>query len=130
VIAGSIVFPLAGYAREPGSSRVANRRRAYLVVTVLALIIVIPLAINSVVTVALARWSVTIQQVASHWLGPDDDGRVLDLTWSGLQATLDVTTADGQVPSISDLQKSLATAIPSFVGVVIDVGQGVEHVVQ
>ena len=36
VIAGSIVFTMAGYARDPGSSPIANRRRAYIVVTVLA----------------------------------------------------------------------------------------------
>ncbi len=33
VIAGSIVFTMGGYARDPSSSPVANRRRAYTVVT-------------------------------------------------------------------------------------------------
>jgi uncharacterized membrane protein len=47
VIAGSIVFTMAGYARDPASSQVANRRRAYIVVTVLALIVALPLAANS-----------------------------------------------------------------------------------
>jgi uncharacterized hydrophobic protein (TIGR00271 family) len=59
VIAGSIVFTMGGYARDPGSSPVANRRRAYTVVTVLAVIIAVPLAANSIVSVALARWTVT-----------------------------------------------------------------------
>lgn len=130
VIAGSIVFTMAGYARDPASSQVANRRRAYIVVTVLALIIALPLAANSFFTIALARWGVTIQDVATDWLKGEDGARVYDVEWSGLTATLDITTDDGEVPPIDDLQQALSTAIPSFLGVVIDVGQGVEHVVQ
>ena len=130
VIAGSIVFTMAGYARDPASSQVANRRRAYIVVTVLGLIIALPLAANSIVTVALARWAVTIQDVATDWLKGEDGARVYDVEWSGVIATLDITTDDGEVPPLDDLQEALSTAIPSFLGVVLDVGQGVEHVVQ
>jgi uncharacterized hydrophobic protein (TIGR00271 family) len=130
VIAGSIVFTMGGYAREPGSSTTANRRRAYIVVTVLAVVVALPLAANSVVSVALARWTVTIQSETTTWLGDEPGARVYDVTWSGLNATVDVTTGDGQVPPIDELQKSLSTAIPSFVGVTVDVGQGTELVVQ
>jgi uncharacterized hydrophobic protein (TIGR00271 family) len=130
VIAGSIVFTMAGYARDPSSSPVANRRRAYTIVTVLALIIALPLAANSVVAIAIARWSVTIQQVATDWLTDEDGARVYDVEWSGLSATLNLTTDDGTVPPIEDFGKALSTAIPSYVGVTVDVGQGVEYVVQ
>ena len=72
----------------------------------------------------------TIQQVAIDWLKDEAGARVYDVQWSGLTATVDITTDDGEVPPIDDLQQALSTAIPSYVGVVIDVGQGVEHVVQ
>lgn len=130
VIAGSIVFTLAGYARDPGSSPVANRRRAYLIVAVLAVVVALPLAANSVVSVALARWSVAIQGAASDWLDDDDGARVYGVDWSGTTATVEVTTDDGATPPIDDLRESLAAVIPSFIGVVIDVGQGVEITVQ
>ncbi|GAA1969916.1 TIGR00341 family protein [Microbacterium deminutum] len=130
VIAGTIVFTMGGYARDPSSSPVANRRRAYTVVTVLAVIIAVPLAANSVASVAIARWSVTIQQVAADWLHGDAGARIYNVDWSGLSATLAVTTDDGSVPPIDGLREALSTAIPSFVGVTVDVGQGVEHVVQ
>ena len=130
VIAGTIVFTMGGYARDPSSSPVANRRRAYTVVTVLALIIAVPLAANSIAAIAIARWSVTIQEVTKEWVKSEPGGRVYDVDWSGLDASLDVTTDTGSVPPLDDLQKALSTAIPSFVGVTIDVGQGVEHVVQ
>jgi uncharacterized hydrophobic protein (TIGR00271 family) len=130
VIAGSIVFTMGGYAREPGSSRIANRRRAYTVVSVLAVVIAVPLAVNSIAAVALARWSVAIQETAVTWLSEQDGSRVYAVQWSGVTATLDVTTDDGSVPPLEDLKQALATAIPSFVGVLLDVGQGVEHRVQ
>lgn len=130
VIAGSIVFTMGGYAREPGSSQTANRRRAYTVVTVLALVVALPLAANSIATVALARWSVTIQANTVAWLADEQGARVYDVAWSGLTATVEVTTDNGEVPPIDELKQSLQAAIPGFVGVVVDVGQGVEMVVQ
>ena len=55
---------------------------------------------------------------------------VYEVQWSGIAATLDVTTDDGAVPPIEDLRDALSTALPGFVGLVVDVGQGVEYVVQ
>src|SRR6478609_5185446 len=98
VIAGTIVFTMGGYARDPGSSPDAKRRRAYTVVTVLAVIIAVPLAANSIVSIAIARWSVTIQQLATEWLKDQPGARVYNVDWTGLSATLEVTTDDGSVP--------------------------------
>ncbi len=130
VIAGSIVFTLAGYAREPGSSRVANRRRAYLIVSALMIVIAIPLAANSVVSIALARWSVTIQQATTDWLADEAGARVYGVDWSGANATVEITTQDGSTPSIEALRTSLAGTLPGVVGVYIDVGQGTEIKIQ
>ena len=130
VIAGSIVFTLAGYARDPGSSPVANRRRAYVIVTVLTVVVAIPLAVNSALSVALARWSVDIQQAASDWLADDEGSRVYGVDWSGTTATVEVSTDDGTTPPIDELRDAIAGSVPSFVGVVVDVGQGVEITVQ
>ncbi len=66
----------------------------------------------------------------ARWLEDDPGARVYDVEWSGTTATVDVTTDDGEIPPLDDLQAALATAIPGFVGVVVDVGQGVEYVVQ
>jgi uncharacterized hydrophobic protein (TIGR00271 family) len=126
VIAGSIVFTLAGYAREPGSSPVANRRRAYLIVTALMIVIAIPLAFNSIVSVALARWSVAIQQASVDWLEDESGARVYGVDWSGANATVDISTDDGSVPAVEELRSALADAIPPFIGVYVDVGQGIE----
>ncbi len=116
VIAGSIVFTMAGYARDPSSSPIANRRRAYIVVTILAIIVAVPLAANSIVTVALARWSVAIQQTAVTWLEDESGARVYDVEWSGTTATVNVLTEDGAIPPIEDLQDKLVHDDPELRG--------------
>ena len=81
-------------------------------------------------TLHLARWTATIQTITTMWLADEPGARVYDVSWSGADATVDVTTDDGEVPDIGDLRTALSTAIPSWVGVVVDVGQGNEYVVQ
>lgn len=131
VIAGSIVFTMAGYARDPGSSPTANRRRAYAIVATLSLIIAIPLAANSIASVAVARWSVEIQNTTTDWLAGDTDAHIHGaVQWSGLTATISLTTPDGSTPPLDELQEEMAKTIPSYVGVVVDVGQGTELTVQ
>jgi uncharacterized hydrophobic protein (TIGR00271 family) len=131
VIAGSIVFTMAGYARDPGSSPTANRRRAYAIVATLSLIIAIPLAANSIASVAVARWSVVIQNTTTDWVDADPDAHIHGaVQWSGLTATISLTTPDGSTPPLDELRDDLAKVIPSYVGVIVDVGQGTELAVQ
>ena len=131
VIAGSIVFTMAGYARDPGSSPTANRRRAYAIVATLAVIIAVPLAANSIASVAIARWSVDIQNATAEWVAADPAAHIHGaVQWTGLTATISLTTPDGSTPPLDELRDEIAKALPSYVGVVVDVGQGTELTVQ
>lgn len=131
VIAGSIVFTIAGYVRDPGSSPTANRRRAYTVVVTLALIIALPLAANSIASIAVARWSVDIRNVTAEWVqqapGAHINGAV---QWSGLTATISLTTPDGSTPPVDEIREEIGKAVPSYVRVIVNVGQGKKLVVQ
>ncbi|MBB2974933.1 putative hydrophobic protein (TIGR00271 family) [Microbacterium endophyticum] len=122
VIAGSIVFTLAGYSRAAGSSRTANRKRAYAVVAVLSTVIVVPLALNTTVTVVLTGWTQNIEASATEWLSEVDGARVGGVKWTGLEATVRVATPDGTVPATSLLETELESALPEFVDVVVEVG--------
>lgn len=125
VIAGSIVFTMAGYARDPGSKLTANRRRAYLIVALLTFVTLLPLAANTVVTIALARYSVQIREAATEWLGDPEDSRVRDVSWRGSTAVVHVIDSDGKVPDTSLLAEELS-GLPGIVTVVVDVGVGDE----
>jgi len=124
VIAGTVVFTMSGYARDPGSSQTANRRRAYTVVGVLAVLVALPLAANSVITIALARWSIELQEATQEWLNDDTSARVDDVTWRGSTAVIEVTAPDGDVPPVDEL--SAALNLPSFIPVVLDLAEGSE----
>lgn len=130
VIAGSIVFTAAGYATEPSSIRTARRRSSYAIVAVLAVVIAVPLAANSVVAVALSGWTATIRDEAAAWLSSTPGASVDDVRWTGLTATVDVTTRDGEIPSPQDLAAAIGEAVPDTVSIVVDVRIAAEYSVR
>ena len=127
VIAGSIVFTLAGYAREPGASQTANRRRSYVVVAVLSAVIVLPLLLNTAVTLAVTHWTGVIRAAAGSWLSDDENAQVQGVTWTAPSATIEVTTEDGRIPPLEPLQSDLEEAVPGFIDVDVVVSPAVEH---
>ncbi|MDZ8277042.1 TIGR00341 family protein [Microbacterium aquimaris] len=129
VIAGSVVFTLAGYAREPGASRTANRRRAYAVVAVLSVIIVVPLVVNTAVALVVTHWTTAIRAATVDWLADDDDSRVNGITWTVTTATVDVSTEDGDIPPLEPLREDLEAQLPSFIEVDVVASPAVEYVV-
>ncbi|GAA2971129.1 putative hydrophobic protein (TIGR00271 family) [Microbacterium terrae] len=130
VIAGSIVFTVAGYARDPESSATANRRRAYGVVAVLSVLVVLPLAANSLWSLAVVSWSSTITDSTSVWLEDEPGARIAGVEWRLGTATVTVITEDGTVPPVDDLRDDLAGGIPDWIGVIVYAGPGSEIVVQ
>ena len=126
IIAGSIVFTLAGYAREPSSLPTARRRRAYVIVGIAAVIVVIPLAFNTVVSFALTSWGLTIRDAAQDWVGSDASASVAGVNWVGVNATIDVVTEDGSIPDTADLATAL-DGLPEFVGVSVRVQTEAEY---
>lgn len=130
VIAGSVVFTIAGYATELSSVRTARRRSSYAIVAVLALVIAIPLAVNSAVSVALSLWTATIRDEAAQWLSTTPGASVEDVRWTGFTATVDVTTRDGVIPSPSDLATAIGASVPDAVSIVVDVRIAAEYSVR
>lgn len=120
VVAGSIVFTLAGYAREPGSRPGANRRRAYTIVALLSFLIVVPLAVNTAFTVLIAHWTNTIRAATEEWIAADSTATVVDVRWNGATAIVDVTSADGTVPPLPPLADELQQVLPEAISVVVN----------
>ncbi|GAA1699280.1 DUF389 domain-containing protein [Microbacterium sediminicola] len=116
IIASSIVLTIAGYAKDPASLPTAKRRRAYTVVGVAAAVVIIPLALNTAVSVAIASWGLTIRDTTQTWIGDGTDVRMTGLSWVGVNATVDLVSDDGQIPSTDELTDALET-LPEFVSV-------------
>lgn len=126
VIAGAFVYTMAGYSRDPAASPTAKRRRAYAIVTVLALLVAIPLAGNTLVAYALAQWGLGVEASAEEWLADSPDTYIEGVTWSGLTATVAVVSATGELPPSTDLADALSKSVPDFVDVVVDMTVGKE----
>lgn len=129
IIAGSVVFTLAGYAREPSSLPTARRRRAYVIVGIAAVIVVIPLAFNTIVSFALTSWGLTIRNASQEWISVDPTASISDIHWVGLNATIDVVTDDGEIPGTDDLASAL-DKLPDFVGVSVRVQTEAEYAIR
>ncbi|GAA1465570.1 TIGR00341 family protein [Microbacterium thalassium] len=129
VIAGSIVFTMAGYARNPHASPTTNRKRAYSIVGVLAILIAVPLAVNSVITIYYARMTYAIHEATGAWLDDADiDYDIGSITWTNRNANVEVSTEDGSLGDQSKLESSL-TELPDWVTVTIHVTPATSHVV-
>ena len=125
IIAGAIVFTLAGYSRD-ALALPSRRRRAYTIVTVLTVLTVIPLGLNTVVIVAQATWTARIHAAATEWIA-DGEGEVDGVTWKSLVARVSVQAPGGRIPPVSELRDALASEVPSLVGVEVDVTDAVVH---
>lgn len=91
----------------------------------LTLIVVVPLAANTIASVAVARWSTDIRAGAEEWLDGADGTWIEDVRWHGTDVSLVLTDSDGVLPDTAPLAERLS-GLPSFVTVVIDVGVGDE----
>lgn len=120
IIAGSVVFTIAGYARDPSSLPTAKRRRAYTVVGIAAVVIVIPLAFNTFVSVALASWGAQIRTATTQWLEVDPTAEVYGINWVGFTATIEIITDDGEIPDPAALAAALSD-LPDLVSVEVRV---------
>lgn len=123
VVAGCVVFTLAGFASAGLSTTAARRRRAYAVVGVVALLVTIPLAVNTTTAVLTARWSAIIRSSASSWLTDVDGATVENVTWHGTQAIIGIRSPTEALPPIEALDGNLA-GLPEFVELALDVTVG------
>ncbi|SIN85675.1 TIGR00341 family protein [Agromyces cerinus] len=124
IIAGSLVFTLAGYPRDPEAVVDANRRRAYTIVGVLTAVVAIPLVVNSLIIAFVASWTVTLHSVTNDWLDGTKGASITGVSWNGLQATVGVESPGGELPPLETYQDDLAGKLPSYVSVSLDVQSG------
>ncbi|KQZ09491.1 hypothetical protein ASD23_14795 [Agromyces sp. Root1464] len=124
IIAGSLVFTLAGYPRDPEAVVDANRRRAYTIVGVLTAVVAIPLVVNSLIIAFVASWTVTLHSVTNEWLDGTKGASVTGVNWNGLQATVGVESPDGDLPPLEEYRDDLSGKLPSYVSVNLDVQSG------
>lgn len=105
IIMGTAVLVAAGYAREAGTLT-ARRGRAYATLAAALVVVTIPMAVNTLVSV----WAGEISDAAKKWLAATPGAQVTDVTLAKT-ATVDVR-APGKLPPVADLQKLVDGLVP------------------
>lgn len=124
VIAGAIVFTLAGYTRDALAVADARRRRSYAVVAALALAVTTPLALNSVVTALSTQWRTAATSAAQQWVSDAHGAVITGAEFRGTEIIIEVRSPNGDTPPASDLRDALAGVLPDFIPITVEVTVG------
>lgn len=115
VIAATVVFSGVGYvqdAREArqGSAPAPPRRRAAVVVALVAVLVVaVPMVANTVQATLAELWLSQVRTAAQDWVGAD--GTVEDVSWQAQDLVVEVRSPDA-VPDVGSLQDRVDTIVP------------------
>lgn len=125
VISGGLVFTLAGYSREAFAESTQRRTRFVAVVGALAVVVTIPLAINSVVSTLTDHWSTVGYRVASEWISELEGAEVTDVTLHGEQLVIEVRSPGGTLPPLAELRTGLRDGdVPEYLSILIEITHG------
>lgn len=124
VLMGTLVFHVAGYGVERAAAPDLSGRRAWLAVTGLLLVVLVPLAGNTAVTYAVGVWSQRIRAEAQGWLGATAGARVegVDLVSTTFRVRV---RAPSELPPVGELAARLRQQVPGGFSIVVSsvVGQ-------
>ena len=127
VLAGTLVFTSAGYAAEAGQAKDLSRRRAYLAIATLLVVVLVPMAVNTVGVYLVDLWSQRVQTTAETWIAQQPGASIDSVTVVSQTVYVNVQTP-GALPPTSDLMAALDGQIPNGIPVVVTttVGQQID----
>jgi uncharacterized hydrophobic protein (TIGR00271 family) len=123
VLAGVLVFAVLGYADAAAGVVAGARRRARVTLGALGLLVVLPLAANSVATYTLAAWTETVRTTAREWASQVPDASLEGVDVVSRTFHVRVQTP-GDVPPVDDLVRELEDHLPDGVGIVVETSYG------
>lgn len=125
VLAGVLTFAMLGYATESMELGDVPPRRHRIVLGVLLVLILLPLAANTVVVYQIDVWQGNVKDATEHWLRDTPDAEVTSVKFSSITATIHVRHTGG-LPPFDDLMAELDDVLPDGIQVVVDTTLGRE----
>ncbi|MCH5644577.1 TIGR00341 family protein [Gordonia sp. ABSL49_1] len=113
VITGVLVLTVASYGREAVAEAPEGQRhparRAYLVLAVALVVVIVPMVINSLTSL----WARQVATATTSWLedGGATNAEVTGVSWSGQTVTVSVL-APGELPPVNTLQQTVDDLVP------------------
>ena len=129
VLAGALVVVVIGVGiallAARLSRKVGARRQSAFVLWTVAVLVLLPLAANSVLVAGIHIWTERARAVAEDWVSGQPGTAVQDVEFVGGALRIDVRTP-GELPSTTDLLSALEGEIPDGVPIVVDTTFGDE----
>ncbi|MFF5897571.1 DUF389 domain-containing protein [Streptomyces argenteolus] len=123
VFAGMIVFAALGLPRAAQRHHRWVPRRAYLMLSLLFVAVLLPLGANTVATVLLANWTSQTRSSAQRWLSHTPGAAVTSVDAQSRTLYVHVRSPGG-LPPISDLLRDLEGHVPDGLPIVVDATRG------
>jgi uncharacterized hydrophobic protein (TIGR00271 family) len=118
VLVGILVFTACGYASEGSVSKVLSRRRAYVAIGSLFLLVLVPLGANTVATYLVALWSERVQTTADTWIAAVPGARVENVDLVSGTFYVHVRTPS-DLPPVSGLVTALHGQVPDGLTIIV-----------
>ena len=127
ILAGSLLFTTLGYSRDESAVVDGSRRRAYLTISVLLVVVLVPLVTNSVGVYLVNLWSNRIHVAADEWISEAPGASVQKVDFETNTFHVYVQTPQ-EVPPIEELVSDLDGQVPSGFSLVVttSLGQDIE----
>jgi uncharacterized hydrophobic protein (TIGR00271 family) len=127
VLAGTLVYTMAGYARPVMRAADLSRRKALIGVTLLLVVVLVPLIANTAAGYALTVWTARTKTVAEQWVSQVPGARVQNVDFVSNELTVSVQTP-GDVPPVDRLVADLEGKVPNGIPVTVTttVGQQID----
>ncbi|GAA2471000.1 DUF389 domain-containing protein [Terrabacter carboxydivorans] len=119
VFAGSLVFTTLGYTsaiREQGG---ASRRKVRATFAVLVLLVLVPVVLNSLISLAVAKLTQVGRDTTRTWLATTRGAEIVDVTNQGFTLVIHVRAPDG-LPLTTALMSDLSAKLPTGIPVVLE----------
>ena len=122
VLAGTLVFAALG-AKDPARPTGGTRRRAYLTITILFIVVGIPLLMNTtgnlIVSVLISR----AQGAAEQWISGTSGGQIQSVDFVGNELHIQVQVP-ADLPATATLLGALSDDLPGGIPVIVNSSQG------
>ena len=123
VLAGTLVFTAVGYTAEAEEARPQSRRKAYLTISLLLVVVIIPLVGNSVATLLVSVWTERVQVAAEQWIDSVPGATIQGVDFASNEIFVRVQTP-GDLPPVDELVSDLKGEIPNGISIVVTTAVG------
>ena len=118
VLASTLVFTSAGFAAEASNARDLSRRRATWAIGILLVVVLIPMAANTLGTYLVERWTERVETTADQWIAQQPGASIQSVTVVSKNVYVKVQTPGGLPPTdelVAALDGQIPNGIPVFV---------------